>query len=56
MINVINKLYRNCNVNTTLGKESRDISYENGIQQGDNMAPILFLFIMQAVMEMLKQM
>ena len=37
-------------------KESRDIPYENCIQQGDNMAPILFLFVMQAIMEMLKQM
>ena len=36
-------------------KESRDIPYENCIQQGDNMAPILFLFVMQAVMEMLEQ-
>ena len=30
------------------------IPYETGIQQQDNMAPLLFLFVMQAVIQMLK--
>jgi len=36
-------------------KEEREIKYGTGVQQGDNMAPILFLFIMQAAYEMLQK-
>ena len=37
-----------------MGKEKKNVPYETGIQQGNNMAPILFLFVMQAVMESLE--
>jgi len=30
--------------------EKVQVSYDTGVQQGDNMAPILFLFVMQAAM------
>ena len=35
-------------------KEKRTINYTIGVQQGDNMAPVLFLFIMQAFAETLE--
>ena len=32
----------------------RDILYGNGVQQGDNMAPILFIYIMMAATDTLR--
>ena len=53
LINVIDKIYENCHTHPKIGKNLERIPYETGVQQGDNMAPILFLFVMQAVMETL---
>ena len=53
MCRTIAKLYENCKVQLKAGKSMCEIDYKTGIQQGDNMAPILFLFIMQSVMETL---
>ena len=36
-----------------MGKILERIPYKTGVQQVDNMAPILFLFVKQAVMETL---
>ena len=55
LVNVINKMYQNCHVHLKIGKNLERIPYETGVQQGDSMAPILFLFVMQAVMETLDQ-
>jgi hypothetical protein len=44
----IQQLYTSVNVTLQIGKEKRFVSYTVGIQQGNNMAPILFLFVMQA--------
>ena len=44
---------QNCHVHLKIGKNVERIPYETGEQQGDNMAPILLLLIMQAVMETL---
>ena len=46
-------MYQNCHVHLKIGKNLERIPYKTGVQQGDNMAPILFLFIMQAIMETL---
>ena len=54
LVKVIKKLYSNSFINITVGKEKKKVLYETGIQQGDNMAPILFLFVMQAILESLE--
>ena len=43
----------NCTVQLEIGKEKYEIEYNTGVQQGDNMVPILFLYVMQAAMETL---
>jgi hypothetical protein len=43
-----------CYIANPIGKEEHDIPYTVGVQQGDNMAPILFLFVMQAFSETLE--
>ena len=53
LFNVINKMYQNCHVHQKIRKNLERIPYKTGVQQGDNMAPILFLFVMQAVMDTL---
>ena len=53
MCRTIAKLYENCKVQLKAGKSTCEIDYKTGIQQGDNMAPILFLYIMQAAIESL---
>lgn len=55
MINVIKLLYTDLKVNVRLGdsKDEAQVSYTNGVKQGDNMAPVLFLFLMQAMAEAL---
>jgi hypothetical protein len=46
---VIQKMnrYRNCAINCKLDQESIGIKYNNGVQQGDNMSPVLFACIIQ---------
>ena len=53
LTNVIKKMYKTCKVKLTIGEITKDINYETGIQQGNNVAPVLFLFVMQAIMETL---
>ena len=53
MCRTIAKLYENCKVQLKTGKSMCEIDYKTGVQQGDNMAPILFLYIMQAAIESL---
>jgi hypothetical protein len=47
-------MYTNCDIEITVGREKRKSNYLSGVQQGDNVAPILFLFIMLAVYQTLK--
>jgi hypothetical protein len=47
-------MHTDMNVKLQIGKEEHDIPYTVGVQQGDNMAPILFLFVMQAFSETLE--
>jgi hypothetical protein len=52
LIDVIKRLHENFNLELKLdGKEKVYIDYTVGVRQGDNMAPVLFLFLMQAMAE-----
>ena len=48
-------MYNGCTIHLQLGKEEREIKYGTGVQQGDNVAPVLFLFIMQAAYKTLQK-
>jgi Reverse transcriptase (RNA-dependent DNA polymerase) len=55
LINAIKHLYSNMFVNLKIGQESTKIPYTIGVQQGDPMAPVLFIFLMQAFAEVLEK-
>jgi len=48
LITVLKKMYRDCKIKFTIGKEERFINYLNGVYQGDNASAVLFLFLMLA--------
>jgi hypothetical protein len=50
LVDVIRRLYHDTD-KIKVGKEERMILYLVGVKQGDNMAPVLFLFLMQAMAE-----
>ena len=54
LVRIIKMMYTDVSVKLQVGKEKRMIPYTVGVQQGDNMAPVLFLFVMQAFTENLK--
>ena len=49
----IEKLYSNLHVTLKIGKESTDIDQTVGVRQGDNLSPVIFLFVMTAFSEIL---
>ena len=51
LINVIKKMNLNCSIQLSVAKEKEYVKYGAGVQQGNNMAPPLFLFIIQAAFE-----
>ena len=53
MISVIEKLYLNCFMQLKLRGKICKADYEAGVQQGNNIALILFLYIMHAAIESL---
>ena len=53
LIEVIRLLYENLEVELRVDGEKVQIPYSIGVKQGDNMAPVLFLFLMQAMAEVL---
>ena len=55
LVSVIRCLHKDFKLKFTLGKETRYIDYTVGVRQGDNMAPTLFLFLMQAMAESLEK-
>ena len=55
MTGVIERLYKDAEIKIKIGKEERTIPYSVGVKQGDNMAPVLFLFLMQALSETLEK-
>ena len=48
-------LYENLVLSFSLGKEKLETHQNVGVQQGDNMAPVLFLFVMLAFYDLLEQ-
>jgi hypothetical protein len=55
LVQIIKMMYSNVSVKLQVGKEKQLIPYSVGVQQGDNMAPVLFLFVMQAFSDSLKE-
>jgi hypothetical protein len=54
LIDPIVKLHKNFKLKFKLGKKEVLINYTTGVKQGDNIAPSLFLFLMQGMAEYLK--
>jgi hypothetical protein len=54
LVDVIRRLHHDTEIKIKVGKEERTIPYSVGVKQGDNMAPVLFLFLMQAMAEALE--
>jgi exonuclease III len=55
LVDVIRRLYHDSEIKLKVGREERTIPYSVGVKQGDNMAPVLFLFLMQAMAEALEK-
>ena len=51
---VIARYYTNLKVKLQIGNEKQEIPQTVGVRQGDPLAPVLFLFIISAVSEVLK--
>ena len=52
---MVKRIYEGMFVKLKVGKEERCIPYTVGVQKGDNMSPLLFLFPMQAFGEILEK-
>jgi hypothetical protein len=50
----LKKVYDNCKVKIKIGKNFTEVDYTTGVQQGDNMSPVLFLFVMQGFLDTLQ--
>jgi Reverse transcriptase (RNA-dependent DNA polymerase) len=55
LIFLIEKLYTGMTININIGAEKSTIPYSIGVQQGDNMAPVLFIFMMLAFTDILEK-
>ena len=53
LCNAIQRLYTNLHITLKIGKESTDIDQTVGVRQGDNLSPVVFLFVMTAFSEIL---
>jgi hypothetical protein len=53
LVSVIAKMYKDAVVILKVGEESREVPYKVGVKQGDNMAPVLFIYLMNAFAETL---
>ena len=53
-VNTIGRLYDNLQVVIKVGKEKAEIAQTVGVRQGDNLSPVIFLFIMNAFAETLE--
>ena len=48
---IITRLQTGCQVKLKVGDSDIQFAFTIGVKQGDNLAPILFVVVMQAVME-----
>jgi hypothetical protein len=55
MIDVIQRLFRNVTLKLNSGSMKDTILYSIGVKQGDAMAPVLFIVLMQAMEETLEE-
>ena len=55
MVKVIENMYSNCTVKVDVGENEFVIKATAGVKQGDNLAPVLFLIYIQAVLETLDE-
>eukprot|EP00978_Attheya_sp_CCMP212_P004158 scaffold9027_cov61-Attheya_sp.AAC.6 len=55
LITVIEKMYTDAIVVFKTGTETREVPYKVGVKQGDNMAPVLFIYLMNAFAETLSE-
>ncbi|KAL7518281.1 hypothetical protein ACHAWF_000181, partial [Thalassiosira exigua] len=53
--NAIQRLYDNLKVVLKIGKEKAEIGQGVGVRQGDNLSPVIFLFLMTAFAETLEE-
>jgi hypothetical protein len=49
MIEVLKKLYKDVTINLRVGEKLEQFLSTSGVKQGDNLAPILFIFVIHAV-------
>ena len=54
-ISTIKKMYTNISVSVRVGKAKEKFTSRSGVKQGDNLAPILFLFVIQAAVESMQK-
>ncbi len=54
LVQNIAKLYKNCKVRIKLGRDCMEVDCTMGVHQGDNMSPVLFLFVIQPFLHTLK--
>ena len=54
LCNAIERMYQNLVVIVKVGNEERKIPQTVGVRQGDNLSPVLFLFMMSAFAEALE--
>jgi hypothetical protein len=55
VVEVVEIMYNDCKIRVQVGKENRTIDYLTGVQQGENVAPVLLLFLMLAVSKTTKK-
>ena len=55
LANIIQKLHEDVKVKLKVGSADACFSATIGVKQGDNMAPVLFLFYMQAAIQIMEQ-
>ena len=52
LIMVIQKMYTNIEISVSVGKEKSSFKSTSGVKQGDNLAPVLFLFAIMAAADL----
>jgi hypothetical protein len=55
LVKVVERMQKDCKVHVQVGKENRAIDYLTRVQQGDSLAPVLFLFLMLSVSKTMKK-
>jgi hypothetical protein len=51
LVEVVDIMYKDCNDHVQAGKQKITIDYLTGLQQGDDVEPLLFIYLMLAISE-----